>query len=145
METKDVLLELRKKNDLSQDEMADRLFVTRQAVSRWECGETVPSSDTLKLISKEFNVSINTLLGQPMNLFCQSCGMPLDDDSTISKEQDGSMNEKFCKWCYADGQYSHECTMEEMIEEILPNMNWPNPDEARKFLRDQLPHLERWK
>ncbi|MBR5952611.1 MAG: helix-turn-helix transcriptional regulator, partial [Pseudobutyrivibrio sp.] len=65
MQTKDVLLELRTKNGLSQDELADKIFVTRQAVSRWENGDTVPNTETLKLLSKEFNVSINTLLGTP--------------------------------------------------------------------------------
>ena len=63
METKDVIHELRTKAGLSQDELAEKLFVTRQAVSRWENGETVPNTETLKLLSKLFRVSINTLLG----------------------------------------------------------------------------------
>lgn len=86
METRDIILELRKKSDLSQDELAEKLYVTRQAVSRWENGETVPNTETLKLLSKLFDVSINTLLGSPQTLICQCCGMPLDD-TTISKEQ----------------------------------------------------------
>ena len=65
METKNVILELRTKKGLSQDELADKVMVTRQAVSRWENGETVPNTETLKLLSKEFNVTINTLLGAP--------------------------------------------------------------------------------
>ena len=48
MDTKDVLLELRTRNGLSQDELAEKVFVTRQAVSRWENGETVPNTETLK-------------------------------------------------------------------------------------------------
>ena len=66
METKDVILELRTKKGLSQDELAGKVMVTRQAVSRWENGETVPNTETLKLLSKEFGVSINTLLGAPI-------------------------------------------------------------------------------
>ena len=58
METKDVILELRNKAGLSQDELAERVYVTRQAVSRWENGETTPNIETLKLLSKLFNVSI---------------------------------------------------------------------------------------
>jgi transcriptional regulator with XRE-family HTH domain len=73
METKDILRQLREKNDLTQDQMADRVMVTRQAVSRWETGETQPSTDTLKILSKEFDVSINTLLGSPRQLVCQCC------------------------------------------------------------------------
>ena len=50
METKDILYELRTKKGLSQEELAEKIFVTRQAVSRWENGETIPNIDTLKLL-----------------------------------------------------------------------------------------------
>ena len=63
METKDIIRDLRTKKGLSQEELAEKVFVTRQAVSRWENGETVPNTETLKLLSKLFDVSINTLLG----------------------------------------------------------------------------------
>ena len=53
-----------------------KLCVTRQAVSRWETGETVPSTDTLKEIAKTFQVPVDRLLGYPAG-FCQSCGMAL--------------------------------------------------------------------
>ena len=68
MEFQNVFTDLRKKAGLSQNDAADRLFVTRQAVSRWERGETVPESETLLAISKLFGVSINTLLGSPRTL-----------------------------------------------------------------------------
>ena len=84
METKDILVELRTKNNLSQEELATKVMVTRQAVSRWETGETTPNTETLKLLSKLFDVSINTLLGSPRQLVCQCCGMPLQD-SMMSK------------------------------------------------------------
>ena len=71
METKDIILELRSKNGLSQEELAQKIMVTRQAVSRWENGETIPNTDTLKLLSRVLDVSINTLLGQPRQLICQ--------------------------------------------------------------------------
>ena len=77
METKNIIFELRTNRGLSQDELAERICVTRQAVSRWENGETVPNTETLKLLSKLFDVSINTLLGSPRKLICQCCGMPL--------------------------------------------------------------------
>ena len=51
METKEVIYELRNRNNMSQDELAEKLFATRQAVSRWENGETVPNTETLKLLS----------------------------------------------------------------------------------------------
>ena len=85
MDTKQVILELRTQKGMSQDELAEKVFVSRQAVSRWENGETVPNTETLKLLSKVFDVSINTLLGSPRKLICQCCGMPLeDDDITIT-------------------------------------------------------------
>lgn len=145
MTTRETLLELRKKNNLSQEEMAEKLLVTRQAVSRWETGETVPNTDTLKIISKTFGVSINTLLGQPRNTICQVCGMPLEDEGNLSKEPDGSANDRYCKWCYYDGGFHVPDTIEGLIEAILPNMNWASPEEMRKFLREQLPALEYWK
>ena len=80
METKDIIFKLRTEKGFSQEELAEKVFVTRQAVSRWEKGETVPNTETLKLLSKLFDVSINTLLGSPRNLVCQCCGMPLEAD-----------------------------------------------------------------
>ena len=47
METKDIILQLRTKKGFSQEELAEKVFVTRQAVSRWENGETVPNTETL--------------------------------------------------------------------------------------------------
>ena len=49
METQDSLKNLREKNHLTQEEMATRIHVTRQAVSRWETGDTLPNTETLKL------------------------------------------------------------------------------------------------
>ena len=105
MKTKDIILELRNKAGLSQDELAEKVFVTRQAVSRWENGETTPNTETLKLLSKLFDVSINMLLGSPRELVCECCGMPLKE-SDISREKDGTFNENYCGWCYADGDFT---------------------------------------
>ena len=62
METKDIILELRTKNGMSQDELAEKVFVTRQAVSRWENGETTPNTETLKLLSKLLSQALQMLL-----------------------------------------------------------------------------------
>ena len=91
MSTKEILLDLRTKNGFSQEELAEKVFVTRQAVSRWENGDTVPNTETLKLLSDLYSVSINTLLGSPHKLICQCCGMPLED-TIIGRNKDGSMN-----------------------------------------------------
>ena len=139
---------LRQREGLSQNEIAQRLFVTRQAVSRWERGETTPNLETLQRITNEFRVSINTLLGNPQTLVCQSCGMPLTDDCVIGTNRDGGLNEKYCKWCFTDGEFTYECTMEEMIECCVPHMlgnGWENEAECRAFMARLLPTLERWK
>ena len=144
METKDIILELRTKKGMSQSELAEKLMVTRQAVSRWENGETIPNTETLKLLSKEFDVSINTLLGTPAQLICQCCGMPLED-STISKEPDGEFNESYCKWCYTDGEFKYS-SMEEVIDfcvEHMLNENWP-PEQVRAHMLAVVPQLKHW-
>lgn len=145
MESKLVLLNLRKRHELTQEEMADTFHVTRQAVSRWETGETTPGLDTLKLISREFNVSINTLLGSPQRLICQCCGMPLEDEN-ISREADGSFNEGYCKWCYTDGEFVYK-SLEELMSFLVPHMakvHHKGEDEIREMLQGQLPYLDRW-
>lgn len=126
METKDVILARRAKNGFSQDELAEKIYVTRQAVSRWETGETVPNTETLKLLSKLFDVSINTLLGSPRQCICQCCGMPLDD-SSMGKETYGSFNEEYCKRCYADGKfvYTNLEKLTNFLVEHMSNEKWP--------------------
>ena len=145
METKEILYDLRVKQGLSQDELAEKLFVTRQAVSRWENGETTPNVETLKRLSLLFDVSINTLLGTPRQLVCQCCGMPLDD-STTSKEPDGSFNEEYCKWCYTDGEFKYE-SPEQLIEFCVEHMAsdaWPK-EQVRAHMEAVVPQLRHWK
>ena len=43
---------------------------------------------------------------------CQSCAMPIDE-STFGTEADGSKNQEYCHYCYANGQFTKECTMDE--------------------------------
>lgn len=146
METKTVLLNLRTEKGLSQEELAEKLFVTRQAVSRWENGETLPNTEVLKLLSKFFQVSINTLLGCPRKLVCQCCGMPLEDDTSVSREPDGTLNEEYCKWCYNQGQFAYS-SMEELtsfLVEHMSNENWPK-EQARAYFEAQLPQLGHWR
>ena len=62
MATKDVILSLRTKNGLSQDELAEKVFITRQAVSRWETGEAVPDTEKVIQLSRIFHVTTDYLL-----------------------------------------------------------------------------------
>ena len=145
MNTKDVILELRTKKGLSQDELAEKVYVTRQAVSRWETGETVPNTETLKLLSRFFDVSINTLLGAPRQLICQCCGMPLEDGN-MSREPDGSFNEEYCKWCYSGGEFKYE-SAEQLIDFCVEHMAteaWP-AEQVRAHMEAVVPQLRHWK
>lgn len=145
METKDVLLRLRTEKKMTQDELAEKVFVTRQAVSRWEKGETTPNVETLKLLSGVFDVSINTLLGSPRQLICQCCGMPLED-ATTSHEPDGAFNEDYCKWCYTDGAFKYT-SMEELIDFCTSHMAskaWPEA-QVRAHMQAVVPGLKHWK
>ena len=131
MDTKDILLQLRTKKGLSQEQLAEQVFVTRQAVSRWETGETTPNTETLKLLSKLYDVSINTLLGAPRQLICQCCGMPLED-ATTSHEPDGAF------------KYT---SMEELIDFCASHMAseaWPEA-QVRAHMQAVVPGLKHWK
>lgn len=145
MEAKDVLRSLRKERGLSQEELAEKIFVTRQAVSRWETGETLPTPETLQLLSALYDVSINTLLGSPRKLVCQCCGMPLED-SVLSREPDGSLNKEYCKWCYTEGKFAYSSLEEllDFLEGTMSNESW-TPEQVRTYLQGYLPQLKHWK
>ena len=114
-------------------------------MSRWENGETTPNVGTLKLLSKLFDVSINTLLGSPRQLICQCCGMPLEDGTT-SKEPDGSFNEEYCKWCYTDGEFKYT-SKEQLIDFCVEHMaseSWP-AEQVRAHMEAVVPKLNHWR
>lgn len=71
--------------------------------------------------------------------------MPLEE-LTISKEPDGSFNEEYCKWCYADGKYTYH-DMDDLIEFCAGHManEQFTPEQVRAYMRDMLPGLDHWK
>ena len=149
MDTKKIgafLKQCRKEKNLTQEQLAEKFEVSARTVSRWENGDTVPNTDTLRLLSKEFDVSINTLLGEPRKLICQCCGMPIDDDSILGRDKDGTLNEEYCKWCYADGTYTYN-DMDELIDVCVKNMVNENftEEQAQSYLKEMLHKLDYWK
>ena len=104
----------------------------------------MPEIETLQAISQLFGVTINDLLGYPTDLACQSCGMPVVPEQ-MGRHEDGTLNEHYCKWCWDNGAFTRDCTMEEMIEWCLPYMPFGTPESNRAFLTDLLPTLDRWK
>ena len=147
MALKDILPELRRERGLTQEQLAKRLYITRQAVSRWETGETTPGIDMTKLIAVTLDVPITSLLEMPEH-YCQSCGMMFTGSGQHGHEADGTETEDYCRWCYEDGAYTYETTMDDMIEECAPRMaeamGW-TVDESASLLGAVLPTLERWK
>ena len=148
MNVKEKLLELRKENNLTQDEMAEKLMVSRQAISRWENGETVPSIDTFIIISKTFGASIDYLLGQ---LACQSCGMPIQKYEDLGTEDSGEVSVDYCCHCYKKGSFTSwtkNMTVQDMIESdikfCLEHGIHKTPEEARKASEESIPKLKRW-
>ena len=79
---------------------------------------------------------------------CQCCAMPIDE-TTFGTEANGSKNEEYCQYCYADGHF----TMDEMIELNLNYLEEFNKDsevkytidEARATMKEFFPQLKRWK
>lgn len=83
--------------------------------------------------------------------FCQSCGMPLTDE-LLGTNTDGSKNEEYCIYCYKDGAFTSDFTMEEMadfcaqfVDEYNKNAGQHlSREEYRAMLLQFFPHLKRW-
>ena len=76
----------RLKLELSQEELAEKVFVTRQAVSRWETGETVPNTETLKLLSANTKLSLPVLVDIACALGVRTDDLIFDKD-TMGKDE----------------------------------------------------------
>lgn len=146
MAMKDILPQLRKDRNMTQEELAKKLYVTRQAVSRWETGETTPNIDMTKLLAITLEVPVSCLLEMPEH-FCQSCGMPIMDPSVQGTEADGSLSDDFCGYCYKNGAYTYETDLDNMIEGCAPFLmesTGMSRDEAVSLMGALLPTLKRW-
>ncbi|TCK92451.1 putative zinc ribbon protein [Natranaerovirga hydrolytica] len=77
---------------------------------------------------------------------CQSCGMPMEGQEKLQgTNKDGSKNEEYCKYCYQEGSFTKEETMEDMVETCIPFMvEEMTETEARTILKATLPKLKRW-
>lgn len=85
--------------------------------------------------------------------FCQSCSMPLTKNEDCGTNADGSTNYDYCQYCYKDGKFLQECTMDEMIEHCAQfvdevNKNMPKPmtkEEYKQMMHGFFPMLKRWR
>ena len=86
MEFHEKLQELRKRKGLTQEELAEKLFVSRTAISKWESGRGYPSIDSLKAISKYFSVTIDELLSG-------------EEILSIAEDENNKKESTFVTWC----------------------------------------------
>ena len=81
--------------------------------------------------------------------FCQSCGMPLSEAALRGSEADGTPSPHYCKYCYQNGAFTGEMTMEEMIEFCTPILVREHPElsaeQARAQMHQFFPLLLRWR
>jgi len=80
--------------------------------------------------------------------FCQSCGMPMTGDDQFGTNKDGGKNEDYCVYCFKDGAFTAEMTMEDMIEFCAGNVEeWDmkvTKEEAIAQMQEYFPKLKRW-
>lgn len=80
--------------------------------------------------------------------YCQSCGMPMQDENLYGTQKDGSKTIEYCSYCYEKGTFKQpDVTMVQMIELCVPYMKESGmaEEEARGLLHSVLPELKRWK
>lgn len=145
MSTGTILKQLRDAAMLSQTSLAEKLHVTRQAVSRWENDETIPGPDLLVKLSEVFGVSVDALLESPVIRYCECCGMPLES-SIMGKNKDGVPDPRYCKWCMDKGVFAYT-DEEQMLDFLVSHLPQEGMDEkqCRSFYQSHLRTLPYWK
>lgn len=148
MAIKDALVQARKNKGMTQEELARKVFVTRQAISRWETGETTPGIDMTKLLAASLDVPIMRLLDLPREPACQCCGTPFTvPNMERGTDANGAENPNYCKWCYDKGTFEYE-SIDDVIETSAPYLveaTGMSLDEAVSFMGALLPTLDHWR
>ncbi len=78
---------------------------------------------------------------------CQSCAMPIESDELLGTNKDGSLNNDYCKYCYKDGEFVDDVTMEEYIEmcsQFGEQAGMTN-EQMKEYCTKIFPTLKRWK
>lgn len=145
MSTGSILKGLRDAAMLTQAELAEKVHVTRQAVSRWENDETIPGPDMLVQLSGVFGVSVDAILQSPEIRYCECCGMPLEI-SIMGKTKEGETDPRYCKWCLKDGDFPYT-DPDQMLDFLVANLpqEGMEPQECRQFYYNHLKTLPYWK
>lgn len=128
MEFHEKLQELRKNRGLTQEELAESLYVSRTAISKWESGRGLPSIDSLKEISKFFSVSIDELL---------SCEKML----TIAEKENKDNLRRMCELVLGIVDL---CSVILIILPLYPNRINENVYSVTLFSYTQIASIYRW-
>lgn len=106
------------------------------------CGSIVAGGELREKEKKMENKTYENLK------ICQSCGMPMQEEQ-YGTNKDGSRNETYCCYCFKDGEFAQNGTMEEMVEFCAPfeveGGRAKTIEEAKAMLMEYFPTLERWK
>jgi hypothetical protein len=90
---------------------------------------------------------VETMKEQELTI-CQSCAMPIADLNFQGTNADGSKNNEYCLYCYKEGKFTADVTMDEMIEFCVPHVSnnnpWPDEVAACQAMREIFPKLKRW-
>ena len=83
-----------------------------------------------------------------MDKICQSCGMPMKENSDFGTNKEDTPNHEYCRYCIKDGEFTSDMSMEDFIEKQVKiattQMNIPE-EKAREFAEKKIPALSRWK
>ncbi|MGV8176671.1 MAG: zinc ribbon domain-containing protein [Candidatus Bilamarchaeaceae archaeon] len=84
------------------------------------------------------------MMGSPI---CQSCGMPMARNEDFGTEKDGKRNMEYCTFCYRDGKFTADLTMEQMIGKLIgfADKMGMTEEEARELAEKNIPKLKRWR
>ena len=74
---------------------------------------------------------------------CGSCRAPLKNEDVLGTNSDGTKNKEYCSFCYQEGKWVHDVSMEEFMTLVLPRMPFPEPI-SRMLLKKGMPKLKRW-
>ena len=147
----------RKNKYLTQEQLAERLNVNNRSVSRWENGICMPDLSIIKELSKELDITVSELLNarrmskeelmeMKEMIYCQSCHMPLQEESDKGKNADGTISEDYCKYCFENGEFINYKTVEEAIADSVNYAEYAGftKEEMLEYAKKMYPTLKRW-
>lgn len=141
--------------EIVNDEAVKRSLWGDWMLSHFPGGVEDPEYCVLKFTPKSATYYIdNEFVRNKMSeiIFCQSCGMPMQTADQFGTNKDGSANQDYCCYCYKDGAFVQDCTMEGMIEHCVKYLDEFNgacdtkysKEEAVAQMKEFFPHLKRW-